>query len=90
MVTLLRNSGFTARNRRRLALQHRYFDLTKQHHDLLRTEPILRHALEQPEASFGALAPRGNAATRNIFDGANRIGAAEFKAGCGREPDEEL
>ena len=45
VAQLLRNSGFSARYRRCLALRHQNFDLTKQHHDLLRTEPLLRHTL---------------------------------------------
>src|SRR5271169_3148085 len=45
IITLLRNSGFSARYRRCLALRHQNFDLTKQHHDLLRAKPLLRHTL---------------------------------------------
>jgi diguanylate cyclase len=43
IVTLLRNSGFPAGHRRGLTLRHQHFNLTEQHHDLLRAEPLLRH-----------------------------------------------
>src|SRR5271155_4319837 len=50
VAQLLRNSGFTARYRRCLALRHQHFDLTKQHHDLLRAKPLLRHTLAPSQA----------------------------------------
>src|SRR5271154_1985701 len=42
VTQLLGNSGFSARYRRCLALRHQNFDLTKQHHDLLRAKPFLQ------------------------------------------------
>ena len=40
---LLRYPSFSARHRRRLALRHRHFNLTKQHNNLLRAKPLPRH-----------------------------------------------
>ena len=40
---LLRYPGFWARHRRRLALRHQHFNLTKQHNNLLRAKPLPRH-----------------------------------------------
>ena len=52
IVTLLRNPGFSARQGRRFALRHQHFDLTKQHHNLLRGEPLLRHSQNSFPSSF--------------------------------------
>ena len=43
IITLLRYAGFPARHRRRFALRHQHFDLTKHHHNLLCAKPLLRH-----------------------------------------------
>jgi len=43
IITLQRYARIPAGHWRRVSLRHRYFNLAKQRHDLLRTEPLLRH-----------------------------------------------
>ena len=55
VTKLLRYPGFSARHRRRLALRHQHFNLTKQHNNLLRAKPLpgISKLLCQPILSRG-------------------------------------
>ena len=56
VVALLRYASFLARYRRRLALRHQHFNLTKQNNNLLRVKPLLRH-LQAPLPSPSLIRP---------------------------------
>ncbi|MSO67165.1 MAG: hypothetical protein EXQ82_05015, partial [Pseudolabrys sp.] len=71
---LLRYTGIPASYRRRFALCHRHFNLTKQRHNLLCTKPLLRH----DQAPFQAILSQRLVQKSQVRSAGETI---EFRAG---------
>jgi hypothetical protein len=64
---LLRYPSFSARHRRRLALRHQHFNLTKQHNNLLRAKLLPRHLQAPlPAHSLTRSAPKKPCVSKSV------------------------